>query len=206
MSDPREEHKSAKAEAAAARARAKSLRPWFKKKRFIIPIALVLMIFISQAVKGGDQKRDNSSSPSQSSQQEDQTQKKVGIGSPAVDGKFSFTVTKVQCGISSVGSDYLNVEPQGQFCRIALSIENIGNEPQTMFADDQYLYDSQGRKFSVDNTASIYDDGSDSWLKEINPGNTLSQNLIFDVPVGTALDHIELHDSTFSSGVEVSLN
>ena len=42
-----------KAAAKAAKAYAKATRPWYKKKRFLLPIALVVIIAISQA-SGGD--------------------------------------------------------------------------------------------------------------------------------------------------------
>ena len=43
----------AKAEAAAAKARSKAMRPWFKKKRFIIPLAFVVLLVIIAATSGG---------------------------------------------------------------------------------------------------------------------------------------------------------
>ena len=50
LSDP----KLAKADAAAARAKARSLRPWYQKKRFIIPGALVVIIAFSSAANNGN--------------------------------------------------------------------------------------------------------------------------------------------------------
>ena len=47
--------KIAKADSQAAKAKAKALRPWFQKKRFIIPIALVALIGISVASNPGAQ-------------------------------------------------------------------------------------------------------------------------------------------------------
>jgi hypothetical protein len=49
MTDSSNSKKVAKADAQAAKAKAKALRPWFQKKRFIIPIALVAIIGISVA-------------------------------------------------------------------------------------------------------------------------------------------------------------
>ncbi|WP_246777906.1 Ltp family lipoprotein [Rhodoluna limnophila] len=54
MSDQSNDPKIAKADAKAAKARAKALRPWFQKKRFILPIALVLLIGISTSMNGGN--------------------------------------------------------------------------------------------------------------------------------------------------------
>lgn len=46
--------KLAKAEAKAEKAKNKAMRPWFKKKRFILPIALVAIIGFSTATNGGN--------------------------------------------------------------------------------------------------------------------------------------------------------
>ncbi|GIF48217.1 hypothetical protein Afe04nite_27560 [Asanoa ferruginea] len=42
-------------------------------------------------------------------------------------------------------------------------------------------------------------------LREINPGNALSGKLVFDVPKGTELAALVLHESIFSAGVKVAL-
>ncbi|RSM44161.1 hypothetical protein DMB66_52525 [Actinoplanes sp. ATCC 53533] len=39
----------------------------------------------------------------------------------------------------------------------------------------------------------------------MNPGNTVKGKLVFDVPEGTKLTSLELHDSLFSDGVQVNL-
>ena len=46
----------------------------------------------------------------------------------------------------------------------------------------------------------------EGFLNEINPGNSTKGRLIFDVPKSTKLTALELHDSPFSGGVEVSLS
>lgn len=49
----------AKADAAAAQARAKAMRPWFKKKRFVLPLGLVVLIVVIAAASGGGDKKDS---------------------------------------------------------------------------------------------------------------------------------------------------
>jgi hypothetical protein len=49
FSSPRE----ARAQASAEKAYRKARRPWFRKKRFIIPLALIALIFISTALSRG---------------------------------------------------------------------------------------------------------------------------------------------------------
>jgi hypothetical protein len=53
MPDSSSNKKSTKADSAAAKAKAKALRPWFQKKRFIIPIALVAVMGIFIASNTG---------------------------------------------------------------------------------------------------------------------------------------------------------
>lgn len=45
--------KDAKAQAKVSKAHAKALRPWFKKKRFLLPLAVVLLVGIIAATSGG---------------------------------------------------------------------------------------------------------------------------------------------------------
>ena len=204
MSDPKSEQKMAAAEAKAAKAKAKALRPWFKKKRIIIP-AVILLLIIAKAATGGSPANTGSDTNSSSSSGS-QEQAMAKIGDDATDGSLKFNVSDVNCGRERIGNDVIGTKAQGQFCLITLSIENIGTEAQTLYADSQKLFDAKGREFSPDTTAALYL-GSDAStiFEEINPGNTLNGVLIYDVPKNVSLDKIKLYESMFSGGVEVSL-
>jgi len=52
-SEQANEAKEAKADAIAAKAKAKALRPWYVKKRVIVPVALVLLIGVNSAINSG---------------------------------------------------------------------------------------------------------------------------------------------------------
>lgn len=130
-----------------------------------------------------------------------------GVGDPVRDGKFEFTVTKLDCSKSKVGSEFLNETAQGKFCIISVTVKNIGKEAQIFDGSSQKAYDAGGTEFSNDTSAEIYaNEGSPTFLQEINPGNQVKGKLIFDVPKSTKLTSIELHDSMFSGGVKVSLS
>jgi uncharacterized protein DUF4352 len=63
-----------------------------------------------------------------------------------------------------------------------------------------------GTEFSSDIAAEGYvNDQSQTFLEEINPGNQVKGTLAFDVPKGTRLSSIVLHESLFTSGVKVPL-
>lgn len=130
-----------------------------------------------------------------------------GIGQPAPDGKFEFTVSGVECGKKKVGGDMLNEKAQGQFCLVTMSVKNVGDEAQTFDAGSQKGITSAGATVDADGTASMYanDDGN-SFLEEINPGNSLKDIVVvYDIAEDQTLEAVELHDSFMSDGVVVAL-
>jgi len=131
--------------------------------------------------------------------------KSAGIGDPVRDGKFEFTVTSVKDGVASVGDDVLGQEAQGQFVLVRVTVKNIGDKAQLFDGSSQTAFDADGREFSSDSEAAIYVKGSESFLNEINPGNSVKATVVFDVPKGAKLTKVELHDSMFSGGVDVAL-
>lgn len=130
---------------------------------------------------------------------------KAGIGDPVRDGKFEFTVTSVKDGVKSVGDDLLGQEAQGQFVLVKVTVKNIGDEAQMFDGSSQKAFDSEGREFSSDGGAAIYLKGSESFLNDINPGNSVKATVVYDIPKDATLAELELHDSMFSGGVTVTL-
>ena len=127
------------------------------------------------------------------------------VGTPVRDGNFEFTVTKVQSGVASVGSDLLSEKAQGQFVLVHVTVTNIGAQAQLLTDSAQTVFDAKGRKFSADTAAAIYLEDNDVFLNEVNPGNTVKGTLVFDMPKDAKPASIELHDSAFSGGVSVAL-
>ncbi|MFD2025066.1 DUF4352 domain-containing protein [Promicromonospora aerolata] len=128
-----------------------------------------------------------------------------GVGDAVRDGKFEFTVTKVEPGVREIGDEFLSQEAQGQFVLVHLTVENIGNESQYFDGNNVTAYDAKNREFAADTEAAIYLDDSNSFLNEINPGNSVEGVVVFDVPADVELSKLELHDSAFSGGAEVTL-
>ncbi|HEY9475617.1 MAG TPA: DUF4352 domain-containing protein, partial [Mycobacteriales bacterium] len=129
------------------------------------------------------------------------------IGTEVRDGKFAFTVTKVQPGLDHVGEGFAEQKAQGEFVLVHVTVKNIGDEAQLFDASSQTLVDTQGRQYDADSgVAAIALADSNSFLNNINPGNSVAGILVYDVPKGLALSKIELHDSMFSGGVTVTLS
>jgi hypothetical protein len=128
------------------------------------------------------------------------------LNQSARDGKFEFTVTRVQCGIAQVGGDYLNERAQGQFCKVFMTVKNIGDEARTFSASNQYAYNAAGARYDADGAAAFYlGEDSNAFLEGINPGNSVKGILLFDIPKNAKIVRLELHDSPFSGGVMVSV-
>lgn len=129
----------------------------------------------------------------------------AGIGDPVRDGKFEFTVTEVETGVSEVGDEFLSEQAQGQFVLVHMTVSNIGDQAQMLSGSNQTLIDDQGREHSANGSAAIYLEGSETFLNDINPGNSVEGTVVFDIPADAEPAAVELHDSMFSGGVTVSL-
>lgn len=129
----------------------------------------------------------------------------AGIGTPVRDGKFEFTVTSIEPGVAQVGDQYLNQAAQGQFVLVHVTVTNIGDQAQYFDGSSQKLLDTQGRTHSADTSAAIYLGDANSFLNDINPGNSVEGVVVFDIPADATPASLELHDSMFSGGVTVQL-
>lgn len=228
-----DERRAAKVEAAAAKARAKAVRPWFKKKRIVLPLALMTLILVFGVIGNGGEDAPTADSdrvgtatqdqeavaedsddaaavpaeePSAEPAPDDEAASSAGIGQPASDGAFTFTVASVECGQSIVGEEPFAEEAQGQFCLLSVRVENTGDSAQSLFADNQLLLNTDGTQYSASSQATFANDVDGNTLfTEINPGNAVEGVIVFDVPEAAQIATAELHDSAFSGGVEVNL-
>ncbi len=193
-------------------------KPWYQKMWFVLPVVfvgLLAIVFVVVNVVGRDAETTTTNSApsdptasthSQQQTEEPQEPESPTIGTPVRDGALEFVVTDSRCGIKSIGNKTLSVEAQGEFCQVSLTAKNIGDESQTLFASEQDASDAEGRKYSYSIEASVYDPDSDAMImEELSPGETFTGKVYYDVPLGTQLAKIELHESVLSDGVEVVL-
>jgi hypothetical protein len=123
------------------------------------------------------------------------------IGKPVKDGKFTFTVRKMDAS-TTYGENIFQQRAEGVFVVLTVKVTNHGDEAQTFEATNQYLFDGRGRKFDAETGAFT---ANDVFLNSINPGNSVTGKIAFDVPKKTKIAAVELHDSIFSAGVRVDL-
>jgi hypothetical protein len=216
------DRKALKQEAAAAKARSKAARPWYKKKRVIIPLALVVLI-ISINLGGGDgDTGEVTTEPAEETTTDESAEETTedvpgevpddaefaAIGEEARDGDFAFTVNRLEnIGSTLEAEDEFmdDAQASGEFYVMELTVENIGNEAQNLSASNQYLYDAGERRFSASDDFEVVLAIDTPIFELLNPGAVTDGRIVFDVPEGVEIEFAELHDSAFSGGVLVDL-
>lgn len=118
------------------------------------------------------------------------------------DGGLTFEVTGVDVTstVTSPTTDVLSKEAQGEFIVVSLTVTNNGTEAGSYNAQLQKLR-AMGSTFDADPEASFY---VGTIYEDINPGNSLDTAIVFDVPVGTQPEAIELYGTAVSVGAEVT--
>lgn len=181
---------------------------WFARHKVLTVILVFIVLGVIVSAAGGSKTNSNDTTDNKTdSAKTDDPAKVAKIGEAAQDGKFEFTVNSSECGKTSVGAnEFLTSQAQGQFCLVDVTVKNIGSEAQTYDSSSQYLFDATDAKYSADNSASFNANPQGStFLNQINPGNSVTGKLVFDLPKDKTPVRAELHDSTFSSGVKVNL-
>ncbi len=204
-------------------------RSWFARHKVLTTLGaiVVLVVAVSVANGGGDDAPGGAAGPGpaagatqpadepaeqpadepaeQPAEEPAEEPAPAGIGTAVRDGKFEFTVTQVETGVPRIGDDMFGQDAQGQFVLLHVTVANIGTEAQYFDGSSQKLLDTVGRTHSADSAAAIYLGDTESFLNQINPGNSVDGIVVFDVPTDAVPATAELHDSAFSGGVPVAL-
>jgi Na+-transporting methylmalonyl-CoA/oxaloacetate decarboxylase gamma subunit len=182
---------------------------------FVLLIMLIMFVGIIGGIAGVKNAKpaqvSNTSNPAPQKAVETKAEVKpvvlAKVGEAVRDGKFEFVVNSIECGRTSVGTnEFLTKQAQGQFCLLSMTAKNIGNQAQSFDGSSQYLYDASGANFSSGTSASLYanPDGG-TFYNQINPGNSVTGVVVFDISKDRTPIKAELHDSAFSGGVKVEL-
>lgn len=96
-------------------------------------------------------------------------------------GGMRYSVVSVHRA-GSIPGDFDNVyHAEGQFIIVRMQVANATNRPADVSEDDFDLITAANTKFAPDTKVTGFDDALDGTL---NPGNTVSGDLVYDVPSG----------------------
>jgi Domain of unknown function (DUF4352) len=120
----------------------------------------------------------------------------VSLNQEVRDGKFAFTVTRVNISAPTIGIH----TAQGTFVVVDITVANIGDEPRTLYCQNQKLKDLAGKTY--DDAVTV---GGGEDAININPGKKARVTCAFDVPKGTLTAAVEVHDRAYSPGATVQV-
>jgi Domain of unknown function (DUF4352) len=122
------------------------------------------------------------------------------IGNRVVVGGRAYTVTNVRTA-STLGDQYLNVQADGMFVIVDMTIETLEKETTQMMNTDVKIFDSQGRTFEDATKADMYIK-NDLFLKQLQPGLPSSGEIAFDVPKGITAN-LQVSEGGFGTKTEL---
>jgi hypothetical protein len=203
--------KDATTQSTAEEARRRANRPWLRKKRVLLPLALVVLVVVIQAAFGGSDRWAFDTAKSDSEPTATSTTKAAvavaKIGSIVRDGTFEFVVTGVQhAGKTFPGKMSTTLTAKGEFVIVRVDVTNIGSAAQSADCQCQLLVSDKGQKVQP-SPAVLSTKEALKFVQLIEPGTTMKGVLVlFDVPPGTKVTNIELHDSASTQGATVKLS
>ena len=186
-----------RADAKAEKAYKKASRPWYKKKRFIIPLALVALIVIGAAIgggttTGGPEKVGGSASDEgdggPDSNEAGSKSNPIKVGETVRLEGTQYTVENAKTA-AKVGDPYYEEQAGGRFVIVELTIENKKNETKTFSDEAAKFIASNGKKYSTDNDgtfAAIGDGDKTLIFEDMQPDVAETGLLVYDVPKGKA--------------------
>ena len=205
----------------------KRKKPLWKRWWFWLLAILALFIIIAAAGGGGESTEEagadsgsaDESGTGASGEEEsagedeeaadgDEEAAEYGIGDTVATGDWEVTVNEVAAGSTELGDQYLSTTAQGQFILVEMSVANTGSDPSFFYEGDVSLQDADGNTYSPDSEAGIYasTDSQSMLLDEINPGNTASGVIVYDVPADVSPNVLEFQGGIFDEPATVALD
>ena len=169
-------------------------------------LGIIFLVFcgiglISAMIASGIKKPDSSSQAASPSI----------VGASVSDAGFNFVVNSFKCGEKEIVAGDVVISratSQGQFCRLNVTVTNSGNTVNRIRAYNQYLFNAKEQRFDYDAHGTSTAAGNYIGAEindDINPGNSVTADIVFDVPLDDVPTIAELHGSTDSRGVKVKL-
>ena len=177
-------HENPRAAAKAAKAYAKATRPWYKKKRFIIPIVLVAIIVIASVAGGGGSESGPKVTGGDGKEVAASKAKPVKVGETVELEGTRYTVESAKTA-DTVGSEFFEETAGGTYVIVELTIENTKDETKTFSSEAAKLIAGNDKTYSTDDDGTIAAD-EPLIFEDMQPDVAKSGVLVFDVPKDVA--------------------
>jgi hypothetical protein len=119
---------------------------------------------------------------------------------------FHFELLDWRCGHATVRTPTVAIEAQGEFCYVAMNIENRGAAAASLDPSCQFMLD-EGTRYAPQLQAVAADHRAVAGFGDpIAPGEIVENSaLYFDVPKGSEPDRLELHETCGGPGIDLDL-
>lgn len=201
--------KDTKADYKAAKAYHKAQRPWFKKKRWILSLGLLIVIVIAVAASGGGSSSStesnnassggDSGSPSSSKSSSKQDGTSGSVGQKLTNAGTTYEVTSVKTADNVGGSDF-GAKASGTFVIVQLSLTNNKDETKTFSDSSAKVVTSDGKSYKSSSDATLFFGDGSLLLKEIQPDLTTRGKIAFDLPPSKLAGSKLVIEDLFGSG------
>lgn len=194
-------YRDAKAEAKSANAHAKSQRPWYKKKRFAIPLGLIVLSIVASGGSGGDESATNDSAGTGGESASKSDDGKSGkVGQALVNAGTTYTVTNVETTDAIGDPDMLGARADGVFVIVSLELTNTKDETKTFLDSSAKIVTADGKAYQTSDKALLSFGDESLMLKDIQPDLTTSGKLAFELPPNKVSGSTLVVEDLFGSG------
>lgn len=186
----------------------KTVPSWLRRRPLILPLTVASLLVVAGIGYSSMAGLNAATRSSQSGIESTANLKPAAsIGKTIQAGSFAFVVTSVQRpGRTLASRSGTDEVAQGEFVIVRVDVTNVGGKAKKLNATDQFVISHTGQRFAPSPAITSLQNADKIFLTAINPGSTvIGAPLLFDVPPGTRVASIELHDSTSSTGVQVTL-
>lgn len=189
-SETPQEPRNPKAEAKAAKAYAKASRPWYKKKRFLGPLGLVVIIAIAVGTSGGTDGPSKVSDPAEADNSSGDGDSVAGSKDNSISVGETVELKGTQYTVESaktkptIGPEVIQETANGIYVVVKLTIENKKDETKTFSESAAKFISGNEKSYSTDTEGSMAaaGDGEPLFLAEMQPDVPKTGLLVFDAP------------------------
>ncbi|MGJ9414140.1 DUF4352 domain-containing protein [Aeromicrobium sp. CF4.19] len=185
----------------------KAKRPWYKKKRIIIPVVLVVLAVGGAAMGGsGDTSGGSAGGGSEGGGSEEETvgakDAPIAIGETVELEGTSYTVESAEA-TKTVGSEFFEETAGGTYVVVELTIQNLKDDTRTFSDTAATLVGGNDKSYSTDSDgtfAAIGDDGEPLIFEDMQPDVAKTGLLVYDLPEDAAAGSLLEVSDLFGGG------
>ncbi|OFX81530.1 MAG: hypothetical protein A2X20_06180 [Bacteroidetes bacterium GWE2_40_15] len=153
-------------------------------KRWWLWAIVILVLLIAACSNGGNKATNNGGSSSTNSEATT-----YGLNQEAPAGDLSFTVNSITKKTTVGSGMFAKTSQSGTYVIVNVTIKNSGKDTVTVDSSLFLVTDNQDRefKYSTDGQTALMATGNENFfLKQINPGLSVTGDVVFELPQDAA--------------------